>query len=498
VGLPAEGGNTGEADMMEQPAIDRRQLGQPAGCSQPRVSAGWWRRASGAIETVFVRYRDQLRYVHIAMFFVFLAVIFVPVLLPDPPGNATPLSNYTAFASYALWGLWFPLVFLSVIFTGRSWCGLFCPMGAASEWANGVGPKRAIPRWVQWDGTPVVSFLVVTILGQTLGVRDHPDGAAILFGGTMAAAIVVGFFYGRRKRAWCRHMCPIGLLLGVFSRLGAVEFAPRSRQPGGEGYTEKGVCPTMINLGRKTESRHCIECFRCVNPAAPSGMHMELRRPGSEIETIRERHANPAEVWFLFLGTGIALGGFLWLVLPVFQDLRQVFGEWAINHDVSWLTEPGPVWLMSVHPQGNEVFLWLDFLMISGFMLAVMAALTGLLAALTWAAAALAGRVGADGDRKRRFTELGYQYAPVAMVSLLIGLGGALFEPVAATPLGLGGVHALKGTLFVAGWLWSIRLGERILAGQGVPMTLRWLPLVPGVLGSVAVGVGWWPAIFGL
>ena len=119
------------------------------------------------IEAFFVRHRDRLVWLHAAMAVVFVAVIVLPVFLPDPPGDATPLTHWTSFASYALWGLWFPLVFLSVIFTGRSWCGLLCPMGAAAEWANKRGPQRAIPGWLKWEGTPVVSFLFITILGQT-------------------------------------------------------------------------------------------------------------------------------------------------------------------------------------------------------------------------------------------------------------------------------------------------------------------------------------------
>jgi 4Fe-4S binding domain len=446
---------------------------------------------AASIEAFFVRHRHRLPMVHAVMFVAFLAIIVGPLLLPDPPGDATPWTNFTTFTNYLLWGLWFPLVFISVLVTGRSWCGIFCPMGAAAEQANRFGPKLAIPRWLRWEGTPVVSFLITTILGQTLGVRDHPEAAAEIFGGTMVAAIVIGWLFGRNKRAWCRHACPIGLLLGVFSRLGAVSFTPRSKTPGGEGYSEKGVCPTMIDLARKGESRHCIECFRCVNPQAKGGIHLELRKPGAEIEAIRDSNANAAEVWFLFLGTGIALGGFLWLVLPLFQDLRQDFGEWAIGHSWLWLGQPGPSWLMSVHPHRNEVFLWLDFVMITGFMLACMAGMTAILAGLTAAAAFLAGRAGADGTFRQRFTELGYQYAPVAMVSLVISLGGKLFEPLAA----INAVHGAKGLLFLLGLLWSIYLGRRILARQG---THRWLPLLPGLLGSLAVGLGWGPAIFGL
>jgi len=447
-----------------------------------------------AVEAFFARHREHLRIVHAAMFLGFLAIILVPLFLPAAERKAGPLDSYVVFANYALWGLWFPLVFLSVIFTGRSWCGVFCPMGAAAEWGNKIGPQWAIPRWLRWEGAPVVSFLVITILGQTLGVRDHASGAAEVFGGTMAVAIVTGFFFGRKKRAWCRHACPIGLLLGVFSRLGAVDFRQRNLQSGGEGYTERGPCPTMIDLARKTESRHCIECFRCVNPQAKGGIHLALRRPGDEVEKIRQRHANIVEVWFLFMATGIALGGFLWLVLPQFQDLRQDLGEWAMDHDRwSWLLEAGPAWLMSHHPDQREVFLWLDFTMISGFMLASMVAMAALLGGVTALAAVLSRAMGGDAGFVQSFTELGYQFAPVAMVSLVVGLGGKLFEPLGAD---LG--HGLKAALFLLGLAWSLWLGWKLLAGQGLSPRRRLLPLLPGLAGSLAVALSWSPAIFGL
>jgi hypothetical protein len=431
------------------------------------------------------------------MFLAFLAVVGGPLLLPDPPGDATPLNNLRVAANYALWGIWFPLVFLSVIFTGRAWCGVLCPMGAASELVNRVGLQRPIPRWLSWEGTPLVSFIFITMLGQTLGVRDHPEAAAEILGGTMLAAIVIGFLFGRRKRAWCRHMCPIGRVLGLYSRLGAVQFEPRVRLPGGDMRTERGVCPMMIDLPHKTESRHCITCFRCVNPQAKGGIAMTLRHPGAEIEAIAEHHASFSEVWFLFLDTGVALGGFLWLVLPAYQTARQAVGEWAITHDWTWMVEVGPSWLMSEHPARAETFLWLDFIMIVGFMAACMLAMTTVLAALTAAASALAVRAGARRNFRACFTELGYQFAPVALMSLVIGLGAELFEPLRATVLGPAGVSGVKGGLFVIGLLWSVWLALRILGRQGVPLGQRWKPLLPGLIGSVAAGLAWWPAIFG-
>lgn len=234
----------------------------PVKVSQPQKFSN---KYATAIEQFFVRYREQLVWVHIAMFVGFLILLFLPVFLSEPAENATPLSHFTVTANYLIWAIWFPLVFLSVIFTGRSWCGLLCPMGAASEWANKKGLQWAIPAWVRWDGTPIVSFLMITILGQTVGVRDHPEAIAEVFGMTLLAAILLGFFYGRNKRAWCRHMCPIGLLLGVFSRLGAIQFWPKRKRDGGDTYTERGICPTMIDINRKEESRHCIEFPLCTS-----------------------------------------------------------------------------------------------------------------------------------------------------------------------------------------------------------------------------------------
>jgi len=151
---------------------------------------------------------------------------------------------------------------------------------------------------------------------------------------------------------------------------------------------------------------------------------------------------------------------------------------------------------MAVYPERREVFMWLDFLMIVGFMLACMVVLTALLALTTVAAAWLSEKIGGDLDLRKRFVELGYQYAPVAMVSLVIGLGGEMFEILRFAGLDGTGIGYVKGGFFGVGLLWSVFLGYRILARQSVPASRRWLPLGPGVLGSLLVAALWWPAIF--
>jgi len=449
------------------------------------------------IEVFFTKHRKKLVWVHALMFCFFVVMLVVPLYLPEPAEDATPLSDFTSFSNYIMWGLWFPLVFLSVVFTGRSWCGLLCPMGAASEWANKIGLQKEIPAWIRWEGTPIVSFLLVTIWGQTIGVRDHAESLAIVFGSTLLAAIILGYVYGRNKRVWCRHICPIGLLLGVFSRIGAVEFVPKRKKKKSPGrWTEKTACPTMIDLGSKDESRHCIECFRCVNPKAKGGLFFKLRMPGIEVEEISKNNPNMAEIWFFFLGIGIALGGFLWLVLPEFQSLRQMFGNWLVDNEYFYMLNSGPGWLMVNFPERREVFNWMDFTLIVSFMMGFMLLLSSVLTITTAASSWLAGYF-ADKNLsfRGRFIELGYQYAPIAMISLIIGLGAKLFELLTFIGMTTNQIAYLKVTLFTLSLIWSLRLSYKILANQGINRSIRWIPMMPGVIGSSIVGLAWWPAL---
>ncbi|MGH8428584.1 MAG: 4Fe-4S binding protein [Gammaproteobacteria bacterium] len=453
---------------------------------------------SKRVERFAFNHKKWLPWIHAAMFVGFLVLVVVPLALPAPGDHARLFHNFTLTANFLIWGLWFPLVFVSVIFTGRSWCGVLCPMGASSEWLNRIGLKRAVPRWIRWEGAPVVSFIVITILAQTIDARSFPQGIAEVFGFTLACALIVGFLYGPgyHKRTWCRHLCPIGLTLGSFSRLGIVQFAPKVPRPGAETLTDKGVCPTFIDINRKQESRHCIECLRCVQPNAHGGLAIKLRAPGSEAANVRDHHPHGSDIWFLFLGTGVAIGGFLWLTLPLYQEVRQALAVWAIDHNWVAFVSPGPAWLMSVHPAGREVFTWLDFSMIVGFMLATAVAFAIALSACTALGSWIAGRLGADGGFRSRFLELAYQFLPVAMVSLVLGLGSELFA-LLQHGIGAEPTRYLELALFVAGLLWSLIIGRRLLQRQGLAGTRLSLALLPTVLGCAAAGLAWWPALFG-
>ena len=46
----------------------------------------------------------------------------------------------------------------------------------------------------------------------------------LVLGGSTVAAMGVGLIYGRGKRVWCRHLCPVSGVFSLFARLAPVHF----------------------------------------------------------------------------------------------------------------------------------------------------------------------------------------------------------------------------------------------------------------------------------
>lgn len=434
-----------------------------------------------SIEEFFLKHRERFWLVHMVVLLLMAVLLVGPAFLPLPDEGATIFDDFSLFASFVVWGVWFPLLFLSVILSGRLWCGVFCPQGAASEYASKKGLAFAPPRWMRKDWIAILSFIVITIFGQVVGVRDYPLATLEVLGGTTLVAVLIGYIYGGGRRVWCRYLCPMGPLLGVLSRFGAVSF----ERPAGTG---KGYpCPTFVNTAAKTSSANCIECFRCVNPGEKGSLRVELRRPGREVEEIERREPSLWETIFLFSATGLALGAFYWQISPLYIRLKHTIGDFFMNMGLLHVVgSPGPRWLVVNYPEAGEVFLWLDVMAITIFMVAAMVGVAVLLSGFTAVAALLNGR---GGSVKEGFISLGYVYGPVALLSLVIGLGQILFQTVVELGVAPQFVRSLEMGLFAAGGLWSMYLAYRLVKGNILAM-------VPLGSGTVLVAALWYRVLF--
>ena len=414
------------------------------------------------------RHRSTILAVQWVVVLFYVVVVVWPAVLPLPGEDDHILDNLTRFAQFLFWGIWWPFVILSVMTLGRVWCGVFCPEGALSEWASRWSLNRPVPGWMKWAGWPFAAFVLTTVFGQMTSVYEYPKPALVVLGGSTLAAIVVGLLYGRNKRVWCRHLCPVSGVFGLLAKVAPVHFAvDRSAWDRSRNQGPVVNCAPLIDIRRMQSASPCHMCGQCAGQRG--AVDLTARSPNAEI--LRSApNGETHDIWsarlLVFGMLGVALGAFQWSASPWFIALKQAAAEWLIERDIWWpLDMPGHWWFLTHYPALNDAFTWLD----GATLLAYIGTTALVVGGWSWLCLKLVGRYST-----LHWSRLAQALIPLAGISVFVGLSllttGQLFgegiELAWANP-------ARMGSLAFAG-LWSIwlawRLG-RLPAASAVALT---------------------------
>ncbi|MCC7039582.1 MAG: 4Fe-4S binding protein [Burkholderiales bacterium] len=421
-----------------------------------------------------------------------MILLIVPAVLPLPGNDAHALDNFTVFAQWAFWGLWWPFVIASMFVMGRTWCGVFCPEGTLTEAASKVGLHRAPPRWLRWGGWPFVAFVLTTLFGQLVSVYQYPKAALLVLGGSTVAAIVVGYVYGREKRVWCRYLCPVSGVFNVLARVSPVAFRiDRDGWDRNAGHVPIHPinCAPLVRIKHMTGPSECHMCGRCSGHLG--AVELAARPPNREVATLPLAKASGWDAALIVFGLiGVALGAFHWNASPWFVSLKLAAADFAIDHGMTWLlTADAPWWVLTHYPESNDVFTWLDGALIVTY-IGVTALVVGGAVSLFLLLAARAG----PAPRLRHGMRLAYALIPLAGIGVFLGLSSLTVTLARAEGITTSAVPALRALLLAAGAGWSLWLAWRQLAD--VPRaTARWAALV-AFAGAVALTVGAWGLLF--
>jgi len=178
---------------------------------------------------------------------------------------------------------------------GRMFCGLLCPFGYLQDLLYRLGSIRIeIPRYLCYVKYGVLAVLVLLLpyfLGLPTFCKICP--AAVLEAGFAHALLdadvggklfnqetgmfVGWFFLGKTilltavllatvnmKRPFCRVLCPLGALLGLFNRLSTVKIAV-NRETCSQCNRCARVCPVDISIYDNPDSPECVRCWQCVH-----------------------------------------------------------------------------------------------------------------------------------------------------------------------------------------------------------------------------------------
>ncbi|MCQ2158440.1 MAG: 4Fe-4S dicluster domain-containing protein [Bacteroidales bacterium] len=270
------------------------------------------------------------------------------------------------------------LVALTLIF-GRIYCSVICPLGVFQDiiiWLrrkigllynkiyvrkaktaklNGkkpealkpvvkhfsFSPERKYPRYIILAATVVaviagmqlfIAFIApYSSYGRIVrSIIDPSSGAAAVIGfATLAIISVCAWFWGR---IWCNAICPVGTVLGVFSRASVMKIHIDADKCTACGRCGRGCKSACIDMdAHSVDYSRCVECFDCIS-RCKEGAITYGPAPKTKNGTDRGRRA--------FLATGAFVAGSLALKAQD-QGGLAVIEDKVVPHRNGILVPPG-------------------------------------------------------------------------------------------------------------------------------------------------------------
>ena len=201
------------------------------------------------------------------------------------------------------WAWWWPVILISFPFVGRLWCAV-CPFMIYGEitqklslmlWPRQLG---AWPRaWAdRWGGWILYGGFTLILLWEELW---NLENTAYLSGWLLiiitAGAMICSALFERRF--WCRYLCPIGGMNGLFAKLSMIELRAqrgicsatcntyhcyKGGPAEGEGQETEG-CPVYSHPAQLTDNRNCVLCMTCLKACPHRSVELNLRPLGIEL-----------------------------------------------------------------------------------------------------------------------------------------------------------------------------------------------------------------------
>jgi ferredoxin len=360
--------------------------------------------------------------------------LFTFVIMTGLIGISLGAKNLSVVFTWILWSVLLALLLTPLM--GRAWC-FMCPVVWPGEliqrklWSrfgtsflqNRRWPAALKNVWLQ-----NFIFLNFSIWMVVMVTQPFVTSIAVIL--LMAVATV--FFVAYPRRRFCRHICPMGSFIGLYSSFSPVEVRVKNRDTclippdkGGchkECYegSEKGYgCPWYEFPQHMVSDVDCGLCFECHKTCPLHNIDLNVRPFGVELES-KEVKRKPDEAW----------RSLILLSLPVVYT-AVLFGPW------SWIKSWGDL-LLYTSSVGLAQHLFYAILIID----IVLGMVPGLHYLASTGSKFLAGVK--EVSVRTLFVEYSYAYIPMGLMLWmgfnfsLIMMEWSYIPVVASDPLGAG------------------------------------------------------------
>jgi polyferredoxin len=201
------------------------------------------------------------------------------------------------------------LLLLAGLVLGRFICGFLCPFGLAQELLYKLPvpkikqPWRR-PRYLKYALLLIFVIAMPVLAVNSLGMGDPAFCKYICPAGTLGAGLpllalnpplraALGALFAWKLalalfivagsmiiyRFFCRYLCPLGAIYGLFNRLSLYQLRCHK-----ESCVECGLCRNACRLGvdplRESAGCECIRCGDCAAACPHRALSLGFKRPG--------------------------------------------------------------------------------------------------------------------------------------------------------------------------------------------------------------------------
>ena len=219
------------------------------------------------------------------------------------------------------WAWWWPLILLGFPLVGRLWCS-FCPFmvwGEISQriaktlgWQPSRWPRGSSDGWA----SPLLAagFAAILLWEEVWNLQNTAWLSSCLLLLITAGAVIGSLRF--EKRFWCRYLCPVGGMNGLFAKLSILELRAQVGTCSGscstyacfkggpadaEGLATAG-CPLGTHPAHLVDNRNCVLCLTCAQACPHRSVQLSLRPPAADIQ--REMELPPGEPGLLLVLAG--------------------------------------------------------------------------------------------------------------------------------------------------------------------------------------------------
>lgn len=300
-------------------------------------------------------------------FWMVVMLMFIPVTVM---GYIGPQTRDASMTLNLFWAWWWPLYLFLFLFVGRLWCAI-CPFMITGEWFRQISlwlwPRPLLPwptKWLNRWGAWLLfgGFLLIYLWEKFWDLPHTPYLSSWLLVVISAGAVIGSVIYERR--VWCRYLCPIGGMNGLFAKLSLLELRSTQQICGTQCSTfgcykgsdatpvsfkdalpnegqATGGCPLYSHPAQLQDNRDCVLCMTCLKACPNRSVQLNLRFPATDL--LEDHRGFGAEVALLLL----LLGG---VFMHHSDRILALVGaaNWSIDANHLWTGLPWVLGILSL------------------------------------------------------------------------------------------------------------------------------------------------------